>query len=106
MSKTYTREQQRRIVRKHYDLKRPVTDAELDTELVSLHRKHAAGSLCDFALALYCALDLNANAQLRAGRDAMLVALDCARECLLDGDYTTRKLAHEVVLAAIAKVQS
>lgn len=46
-----------RRVRKHYKLTRPVTEQELAAEVRSLKRGHNNGTLCDFASALYCAIE-------------------------------------------------
>lgn len=50
---------QKEIIRKHYKMHRPITDIELEDEVIGLYRKHDAGSLDDSAERLYVQLHLD-----------------------------------------------
>ncbi len=52
----------KRAVRRHYGLNRPITDEELDAEVVNLRRKDARGTLDDRQEALFIALGLDGGA--------------------------------------------
>jgi len=44
------------IIRNAYQIDRPVTDQELNEEIMNLNRKHRQGYLDDHQSALYCAM--------------------------------------------------
>ena len=51
--------EQRRAIRRHYGLSRPVTEEERIAEIAMLRRKESRGSLDDRTEALYAALRLH-----------------------------------------------
>lgn len=52
------REHARKVIKKHYQLKRQPTDQEIDAEIENLRRKTKIGSCCDIACQLRSALSI------------------------------------------------